>query len=119
MWGLLIVALFWGTTNPFLKHYSAGISRRQGQGLLGEARFLWSSRGYLCSLLLNWVGSVLFYLLLRDGDLSVVVPVCNSLTFALTLLVGAVFFGEPISRGTILGLGFIVAGTLLMTMPNI
>ena len=115
--GLFLVALFWGVTNPFLKHYSTGITSRRraaSAGVWADFRFLLSSRGYVASLLINWIGSVLFYVMLADGDLSVVVPVCNSLTFGVTLVCGYLAFGERISGRTLVGLGFIVAGIVCM-----
>jgi drug/metabolite transporter (DMT)-like permease len=115
--GLLIVALVWGLTNPFLRHYSKGIgaAARPRKGILDDLWFLVSSRGYLVSLLVNLSGSALFYVLLADGELSVVVPVCNSLTFAFTLLSGYYFFGERITTRTVAGLVLIVVGIVIMT----
>lgn len=115
--GLLIVALVWGLTNPFLRHYSKGIgaANRPSKGLADDFWFLVSSRGYLISLLVNLSGSALFYVLLADGELSVVVPVCNSLTFAFTLFSGFYFFGERISGRTVTGLLLIIVGIIIMT----
>jgi multidrug transporter EmrE-like cation transporter len=111
LFGVLFVALVWGATNPFLRYYSQGVS---GRGVGSDLRFLASRPGYLVSLLFNWSGSVLFYLLLRDGDLSVVSPLCNGLTFAITLICGRLFFQETISSKAMVGISLIVLGTAVM-----
>ncbi len=109
--GALIVALVWGITNPFLRHFSSGIT---GNSLSSDFWFLFSRPGYLLSLVVNLSGSVLFYLLLRDGDLSVVSPLCNGLTFAVTLVSGRLFFREQVSMRAAFGVIFIVLGTAVI-----
>ncbi len=108
LWGCLIVALFWGATNPLMRHYAQGV---RGQGIAGDFVFLGSRPGYVLSLAANWAGSVLFYVLLRDGDLSLVSPLANGLTFAVTLLCGRLFFGERVGSRGVAGIVLIGLGT--------
>jgi drug/metabolite transporter (DMT)-like permease len=109
--GCLIVALFWGVTNPLLRHYAQGV---RGQGIAGDFVFLGSRPGYVLSLAANWMGSALFYVLLREGDLSLVSPLANGLTFAVTLLCGRFFFGERVGARGIAGVALIGLGTAVI-----
>lgn len=110
--GLLAVALLWGVTNPFLKHYSRGIASRDSDSLWSDVAFLASRPGYLAALAVNLVGSVLFYAAMssHQGRVSLVVPVCNALTFVVTAATGAALFGERVSARSLTGMGLIVAG---------
>ncbi|NXC43183.1 TM234 protein, partial [Penelope pileata] len=68
--------------------------------------------------LLNQCGSLLFYLTLASTDLSLAVPLCNSLALIFTLLTGRIL-GEDIGGKravagmllTILGVALCVAGS--------
>lgn len=110
---LMGVALLWGCTNPFLKHYSAGIAARRSSGVVADLRFLLLRPGYAASLAVNLLGSVGFYMALSDWPVSVVVPVANSLTFVTTALVGALCFGEQTSARDVLGMVLVVAGVAI------
>jgi multidrug transporter EmrE-like cation transporter len=107
---MFTVAILWGCTNPFLRHYSEGISTRPQMGFVEDIRFLLSRRGYLAALGVNLLGSVAFYLSMRDNAVGVVVPVANALTFVVTGVVGMWLFGERISVRTLVGLLLIVIG---------
>ncbi|XP_017591719.1 PREDICTED: transmembrane protein 234 [Corvus brachyrhynchos] len=67
---------------------------RLGQ-LLAELRFLCFNYKYLVPFLLNQGGSLLFYLTLASTDLSLAVPLCNSLALVVTLVTGKIL-GEDI-----------------------
>ncbi|XP_058471964.1 transmembrane protein 234 isoform X2 [Solea solea] len=89
---LLLVSVLWGCTNPFLKRGTEGIenvaeTNRVSQ-LLAEVKFLFLNVKYLVPFLLNQSGSLIYYYTLSTTELSVVVPVANSLTFLCTLLTG-------------------------------
>ncbi|NWV26400.1 TM234 protein, partial [Origma solitaria] len=72
----------------------------------------------LLPLVLNQGGSLLFYLTLASTDLSLAVPLCNSLALLVTLLTGRIL-GEDIGGKravagmllTILGVSLCVAGS--------
>uniref|UniRef100_A0A8C1APQ6 Transmembrane protein 234 n=1 Tax=Cyprinus carpio carpio TaxID=630221 RepID=A0A8C1APQ6_CYPCA len=89
---LLLVAILWGGTNPFLKKGTEGIERVQKDNkllqFLAEVKFLFLNIKYLIPFLLNQSGSLVFYFTLASTDLSLAVPMVNSLTFLFTLLMG-------------------------------
>ncbi|XP_040280499.1 transmembrane protein 234 [Bufo bufo] len=105
---LLFVSVLWGVTNPFLRRGAEGVERVRVEGrvrrLLYEATFLISNYRYVVPFLLNQGGSVVFYLTLASADLSLVVPVCNSLALVFTAVTGKLL-GEDIGgKGAVLGL---------------
>ncbi|XP_044142448.1 transmembrane protein 234 isoform X2 [Bufo gargarizans] len=108
VFSLLFVSVLWGVTNPFLRRGAEGVERVKVEGrvrrLLYEAKFLISNYRYVVPFLLNQGGSVVFYLTLASADLSLVVPVCNSLALVFTVVTGKLL-GEDIGgKGAVLGL---------------
>uniref|UniRef100_A0A8B9T2U2 Transmembrane protein 234 n=1 Tax=Anas platyrhynchos TaxID=8839 RepID=A0A8B9T2U2_ANAPL len=122
---LLLVAALWGSTGPFLRHgrggaggaaapeppeAAAGRDPLPGPQLQGE---------YMVPFLLNQCGSLLFYLTLASADLSLAVPLCNSLALIFTLVTGRML-GEDIGGKramagmvlTLLGVVLCVAGSM-------
>ncbi|XP_009944815.1 PREDICTED: transmembrane protein 234, partial [Leptosomus discolor] len=73
---------------------------------------------YVVPFLLNQGGSLLFYLTLASADLSLAVPLCNSLALIVTLVTGRIL-GEDIGGKravagmllTVLGVTLCVAGS--------
>ncbi|XP_040507738.1 transmembrane protein 234 isoform X1 [Gallus gallus] len=78
---------------------------------------LWRPR-YMVPFLLNQCGSLLFYLTLASAELSLAVPLCNSLALVVTLVTGRIL-GEDIGGKravagmllTLLGVTLCVAGS--------
>ncbi|CAH2222266.1 transmembrane 234 [Pelobates cultripes] len=96
---LVLVSFLWGATNPFLRKGAEGLERvkeeRSIRQLLSEARFLISNWRYVVPFLMNQCGSVGFYLTLASAELSLAVPLCNSLALVFTVVTGT-FLGEDI-----------------------
>ncbi|KAI9017755.1 hypothetical protein BC832DRAFT_545609 [Gaertneriomyces semiglobifer] len=123
---LVFVALFWGVTNPFIKYGSKGLEDVTDQykdmpwykRQLASTWWLATRWQYVVPLALNLSGSVLYYKTLGDSDLSVVVPITNSLTLAITLIVGALLGENVGSTSTILGVCMVFAGVTLCTMSS-
>ncbi|XP_075051313.1 transmembrane protein 234 isoform X2 [Mixophyes fleayi] len=96
---LLLVSLLWGVTNPFLRRGAEGVEsvreERKVRRLLCEARFLISNYRYIIPFLLNQSGSLVFYLTLASTELSLAVPICNSLALVFTMVSGRIL-GEDI-----------------------
>lgn len=119
---LCIVSLLWGSTNPLIRKGSRGIEdihrpSRIGQ-FFAEVLFLLSNWKYLIPFLLNQSGSVVYYLTLASADLSVAVPVTNSLTMIITTLTGRLLGEDNINAGTFLGMMLVVCGVSICVMDK-
>ncbi|XP_072211320.1 transmembrane protein 234 [Excalfactoria chinensis] len=119
---LVLVAALWGCSGPFLRTGAAGLEDVQRRGrlqqLLAEISFLGLNYKYMVPFLLNQCGSLLFYLTLASAELSLAVPLCNSLALIVTLVTGWIL-GEDIGGKravagmllTLLGVTLCVAGS--------
>ncbi|XP_042295740.1 transmembrane protein 234 [Sceloporus undulatus] len=119
---LLLVSLLWGGTNPFLKRGTEGLERVKEERctlqLVAEMKFLCLNYKYVVPFVLNQCGSLVYYLTLASADLTLAVPLCNSLALIFTLATGKLL-GEDIGGAraalgmllTILGIALCIAGS--------
>ncbi|KAF2898019.1 hypothetical protein ILUMI_08160 [Ignelater luminosus] len=114
---LVSVAFLWGATNPFIKRGSKSITKVKADNpvkqFLLELKYLITNIQYIMPMALNQLGSVLYFLTLPNVDLSLSVPVANSLTFVFTGLCGWLLGEKPASKHTYLGMVLILIGTCL------
>ncbi|KAJ2297321.1 hypothetical protein IWW55_004831, partial [Coemansia sp. RSA 2706] len=115
--GFILTALCWGFTNPFIKRGSVGIERiKKGNWLMqtvAETWFLFTNWRYVVPLAINLSGSAVYYYTLSAADITVAVPITNSLALVFTIL-GGLLVGEPMPRGKELaGMMCIVLGAAL------
>ncbi|XP_012720009.2 transmembrane protein 234 [Fundulus heteroclitus] len=120
---LVLVSLLWGCTNPFLKKGCEGLenvtaSNRVSQ-LLAEIKFLLLNLKYLVPFLLNQSGSLVYFYTLSTTDLSLAVPVANSLTFLWTLLTGKLLGEEVGGKQAVVGMLLTMAGITLCVMSSV
>ncbi|KAI4803733.1 transmembrane protein 234 [Gymnodraco acuticeps] len=120
---LLLVSVLWGCTNPFLKRGTEGIEHVQHNNrvsqLLAEVKFLFLNLKYLVPFLLNQSGSLVYYYTLSTTEISLAVPVANSLTFLCTLLTGK-FLGEEFGgKQAVAGMFLTTAGITLCVISSI
>ncbi|XP_044253895.1 transmembrane protein 234 homolog [Tribolium madens] len=119
---LICVAILWGGTNPFLKKNSKDITTIKADSaikqFLLELKYLLTNTRYLIPMALNQLGSILYFLTLQRADLSLAVPVANSLTFVFTAVSGFILGEEPPKKNTILGVLLILVGTFLCCYDN-
>jgi uncharacterized membrane protein (UPF0136 family) len=105
----VFVGALWGVTNPFLKKGAQQNPYKQNEEkitLKTSFMKLIKPRVYL-PILINQMGSIAFYFLLATEDISITVPLCNSLTFAFTGLTGW-FLGERVHQPLIFLVGVIL-----------
>ncbi|MCJ1471575.1 hypothetical protein MMC13_000215 [Lambiella insularis] len=126
--GFLLVGMAWGLTTPFIRraainfhppaHPSIDPSRNSwlwrkvlkgGYTVLDLLR----SPRYAVPLLVNLTGSVWFFLLIGKAELSLTVPIVNSLAFLFTVLGEWWAEGKVIARDTWIGMGFVLGGIAL------
>ncbi|CAH1402111.1 unnamed protein product [Nezara viridula] len=111
---LFMVGFFWGVTNPFLKRGTAGVSNIHDDNrflkMIKEILFLATNWKYMTPFLINQCGSILYFISLKDSDLTLAVPICNSLAFVWTAVVGW-WLGEEIpNRASQVGMMMIAFG---------
>ncbi|CAF0735260.1 unnamed protein product [Brachionus calyciflorus] len=114
---ILTSALLWGITNPFIRKGSSGLENINSDNyfkrILLELKFLFSNLNYLIPFILNQLGSILFYITLAYANLSLVVPLTNSLTLLFTTFTAIALGEQEVNSKTLLGLGFVIAGVCL------
>ncbi|XP_015126505.1 transmembrane protein 234 homolog [Diachasma alloeum] len=120
---LVIVAIFWGATNPFIKKGAIGVENVQAASSIGrffkQILFLFTSLKYLVPFSINQCGSLLYVASLGSTDLSLAVPVANSLTFVFTGLAGWWLGEEKPNKNTYIGTFMILAGTALCCLDKL
>ncbi|KAF7191027.1 Transmembrane protein [Pseudocercospora fuligena] len=129
--GFLIVGACWGLTTPFMRR--AAITRdtqpKPSRPLLESPNTPWVKKkiwgiiyavydllknpAYAVPLLLNVTGSVWFFILVGQAELSLTVPITNSLAFLFTVLGEWWAEGKVISRDTWIGMGLVLGGIAL------
>ncbi|KAK9886781.1 hypothetical protein WA026_018434 [Henosepilachna vigintioctopunctata] len=117
IFSLITVALLWGGTNPLLKKNSKKImvikSASKVEQFILEIKYLFTNIGYMIPLALNQLGSVVYFFALQHTDISLAVPVANSLSFVFTAIVGSLLGEELPNRKVVMGIMFIFAGSAL------
>lgn len=120
---LLLVAGLWGCTNPFLKRGTEGIEQVQKGNkvlqFLAEVKFLILNIKYLIPFVLNQTGSLVYYLTLASTDLSLAVPVANSLTFLFTILTGKLLGEEFGGMRAVAGMFLTMVGITLCVISSV
>lgn len=95
---ILIISLLWGFTNPFLNKNSKGIEKISTpspsssppspssffSSFFLETQWLLTNISFLLPFLLNQLGSIFYLALLGRMELSLAMPITNSLTFIMT-----------------------------------
>ncbi len=69
------------------------------------------------ALLLTGLGSFVYFMALRLGTISTVVPITASLIIAITALIGCVVMKDPMPVAKIAGLLLIVGGVYFVSRP--
>ncbi|CAD5114368.1 DgyrCDS3504 [Dimorphilus gyrociliatus] len=85
-----VVAALWGGTNPLMKKAGAGIEKIQESNCISQ-----------------------FF------NISLVVPITNSLTFIFTLLSGYLLKENIGSKNTYIGVGFVATGVSLCVLAKL
>ncbi|KAM3958182.1 transmembrane protein 234 homolog [Aphomia sociella] len=120
---LVLTGALWGCTNPFIRQGTKGLRDVKAKSKLGQAyaeiTFLLRNWQYVVPWIVNQSGSLAYLAAVQRAPLSVAVPVANGLAFAFTAVVGAAAGAEePLDKGSILGVVFIVAGTALCCLDK-
>nr|XP_045754170.1 transmembrane protein 234 [Mirounga angustirostris] len=119
---LVLVAALWGGTQPLLKRASSRLQQvheRTWARQLLQMKTLFLDTEYMMPFFLNQCGSLLYYLTLASTDLTLAVPISNSLAIVFTLIVGKVL-GEDIGgKGAFTGMVLTVVGIALCVTSSV
>ncbi|KAM6218257.1 transmembrane protein 234 [Rhynchocyon petersi] len=74
---------------------------------------------YLMPFLLNQCGSLLYYLTLASTDLTLAVPICNSLAIVFTLVVGKVLGEDVGGKQAVAGMVLTMTGIALCITSSV
>ncbi|UPX12747.1 uncharacterized protein EKO05_0003285 [Ascochyta rabiei] len=126
--GFLMVGACWGLTTPFMRraamNYTApthpsltdpknSVLKKKVLGIWYAVKGVLSRPAYAIPLLLNVTGSVWFFILIGKAELSLTVPITNSLAFMFTVLGEWWAEKKVISRDTWIGMGLALGGIAL------
>ncbi|KAJ4304740.1 hypothetical protein N0V90_000267 [Kalmusia sp. IMI 367209] len=126
--GFLMVGACWGLTTPFMRRAAMNYTpptrpsltdpnnswlKRKVLGIWYAVIGVLSRPAYAIPLLLNVTGSVWFFILIGQAELSLTVPITNSLAFLFTVLGEWWAEKKVISRDTWIGMAFVLAGIAL------
>lgn len=118
----LLVSLLWGATNPFIKRGSAGIENVQHPNrvtrFILEMKFLVLNWQYMLPFTINQLGAVLYYTTIGQAEITLAVPITNSLTFLFTTVFGWLL-GEDISKWTVTGVVLVLSGVVMCVISKI
>ncbi|KND86662.1 Transmembrane protein, partial [Tolypocladium ophioglossoides CBS 100239] len=126
----VLVGLAWGLTTPFIRAAArthrprahpllerpavrASRLRRVVLGACFDVADLLRNPRYAVPLLINLTGSVWFFLLIGRAELSLTVPIVNTLAFLFTVLGEWYVEGKVISKDTGIGMALSLAGIAL------
>ncbi|KAH7149631.1 hypothetical protein B0J13DRAFT_551999 [Dactylonectria estremocensis] len=126
----VLVGLAWGFTTPFIRRAArshhppahplldspavkASWLRTRLYGALFAVIDLLRNPRYAVPLVLNLSGSIWFFLLIGQAELSLTVPIVNTMAFLFTVLGDWFVEGKVISKDTAIGMGLMLAGIAL------
>ncbi|XP_054708346.1 transmembrane protein 234 homolog [Uloborus diversus] len=119
---LVIVAAIWGLSTPLLRYGSAGIENVSGRNFicqwLAELKFLSTNWKYIFPFLINQSGSAVYALTLGSADLSLAVPLTNSLTFIFVSISGRLLGEREGKSVSYVGMTLVVAGVTLCVLDR-
>ncbi|KAH8911708.1 hypothetical protein BR93DRAFT_9025 [Coniochaeta sp. PMI_546] len=128
--GFLLVGLAWGLTTPFIRRAArshnppahpllssdavkSSFIRSKLYGAFFAATDLLRNPRYAVPLLINLTGSVWFFLLIGQAELSLTVPIVNTLAFLFTVIGEWWVENKVISRQTMVGMVLSLGGIAL------
>ncbi|CRG91102.1 hypothetical protein PISL3812_08150 [Talaromyces islandicus] len=125
----LLVGIAWGFTTPFIRRAAVDFNKRQDQTSTSQqekqtigsrmASLFWTvvnllrTPAYAIPLVLNLTGSVWFFLLVGKHELSLTVPITNSMAFLFTVLGEWYVERKVIAQETWLGMLLVLGGIAL------
>lgn len=110
----ILVGLLWGATNPLIKRGSVGLEKisatNKYKKFALEIKFLVTRWQYIIPFALNQCGSVLFVWGLQDSEMTVAVPIANSLSFLFTAVTAIVLGENKPNIKILIGIALVIIG---------
>ena len=129
---MILVGLLWGCTNPFLRKGSVEVNKSAAAAAAEtntntdddehkktkNPMTVWQvfrNMQLYVPFLLNQAGSVVFYFLLANSNISMAVPICNAFALVFSFLTSAFVTGEPNEKPIqiIVGASLILVGVTI------
>ena len=129
---MILVGLLWGCTNPFLRKGSVEVNKSAAAAAADNntntdddehkktknPMTVWQvfrNMQLYVPFLLNQAGSVVFYFLLANSNISMAVPICNAFALVFSFLTSAFVTGEPNEKPIqiIVGASLILVGVTI------
>lgn len=112
---LLLNAAFLASLLAFSHGLLKWVARQEVLGYVDMVMRFWPFIGLALSL----YGFIFFYYMqvLRHHDIGMLYGIYTGLSVVLVLLIGTLFFNEPLTRLQLLGCGCVVAGIVLIGSP--
>ncbi|KAF8461929.1 integral membrane protein [Kalaharituber pfeilii] len=132
--GFLLVGAAWGMTSPFIRRAAVdytppkrtvledpttGRVKKLVLKVLYAVFDLLKRPSYAIPLLINLTGSIWFFLLIGQAELSLTVPIINSLAFLFTVLGEYLAEGKTVSRDTWIGMAMVCGGIALCVQSKL
>ncbi|KAF8433646.1 hypothetical protein BGX38DRAFT_201952 [Terfezia claveryi] len=132
--GFLLVGAAWGMTSPFMRkaavNYvpskravledpSVGVVKKFFLKVIYAVFDLLRRPSYAIPLLINLTGSIWFFLLIGQAELSLTVPIINSVAFLFTVLGEFLAEGKGVERDTWAGMAMVCGGIALCVQSKL
>lgn len=85
---------------------------------LAEMGYLFSRTNYMIPFIMNQAGSVLYYFTLASAEISLAVPLTNSLTFIFTMISGHLLGEQIKNKTTYVGIALVLVGVCLCVLSK-
>eukprot|EP00455_Lapot_gusevi_P054014 TRINITY_DN8554_c0_g1_i2.p1 TRINITY_DN8554_c0_g1~~TRINITY_DN8554_c0_g1_i2.p1 ORF type:complete len:132 (+),score=21.62 TRINITY_DN8554_c0_g1_i2:54-449(+) len=116
----VVVGALWGCTNPLLNKGSQQENKKsekkQKSGIklfFSEIYQLITNWKFLLPFLLNQCGSVAYVSLLGSSDISLALPLCNSLAFFFTAATARLLGERPLDASATVGMCLVLSGVAI------
>lgn len=101
----IMVGLLWGCTNPFIKNAQQNMKAIPDQSITKTLQRFIAEPSLFIPFIINQSGSFFYYFLVSSQPISVVSPICNSLSFVFTAITSYYYFEEDLQSPWLLVLG--------------
>ncbi|CRG93702.1 conserved Plasmodium protein, unknown function [Plasmodium gallinaceum] len=107
----LVIGFLWGCTNAYMKKGCK--DENTEKNIIKDIISIFKNLNIIIPYILNQIGSLLYYYLLSESDISLVMPLSNASSFFFTYITEIIIFKKSITYKSILGLILICSGLFM------